>query len=443
MVVLDHPDMTIGPWARSATPCHNPAMHRPRRRPIAPTIGALALAVALVSAACGSTTSSPSASAAATAATEAEVLDEIERQVVDLRGLEPNQDVAREVIDEDRLRELLTASYNEESPPEYVAANERLYKALGLLPADADLKKMTLDMLSAGVAGFYRDDEKKMYVVSRSGSLTAEDRITYAHEFTHALQDQHFPVFMDQAKVLDRTDWLLARQAIYEGDASILMAYWAIGNLTQQELGQITQTGASAEQQAVLDAMPAILRETLLYPYTTGAFYVQATQMTGGWPAVDAYYSSMPESTEQILHKDKYSAGEAPVTVTLPESLATDLGAGWSVPLKDTFGEFQMGIWLREGGVEKSVADAAAAGWGGDRLAVLEGPDGAWAVAMHTTWDTPTDAVAFDAAARTALERAGGPGQVLPGEDERVRWVLVADEAGTLEKVARALDLAG
>ena len=104
-------------------------------------------------------------------------------------------------------------------------------------------------------------------------------------------------------------------------------------------------------------------------------------------------------------------------TVALPDTLAADLGQGWSVPLEDTFGEFQMGIWLREGGVEKTAADAAAAGWGGDRLAVLEGPDGAWALAMHTTWDTPADAEAFDAAATTALERAGGPGKILQTDD--------------------------
>jgi hypothetical protein len=165
--------------------------------------------------------------------------------------------------------------------------------------------------------------------------------------------------------------------------------------------------------------------------------------MTGGWRAVDAFYASMPESTEQILHKDKYSSGEAPVEVTMPKSLATDLGSGWSVLLEDTFGELQMGIWLREGGVEKSAADAAAAGWGGDRLAVINGPDGAWAVAMQTAWDTPADAEAFEAAATTALERAGGPGQVLPGAGDKVRWVVVADDAGTLEKVAGVLGLAG
>ena len=88
----------------------------------------------------------------------------------------------------------------------------------------------------------------------------------------------------------------------------------------------------------------------------------------------------MPESTEQILHPEKYTAGEAPVAVTLPADLATRLGTGWTVPLQDTFGEFQLGIWLREAGVAGGDATAAAAGWGGDRLAVVEGPDGAWGV---------------------------------------------------------------
>ena len=36
---------------------------------------------------------------------------------------------------------------------------------------------------------------------------------------------------------------------------------------------------------------------------------------------------------------------------------------------------------------------------GGDRLAVIEGPNGAWAVAWQTTWDTDADAAAFETAA--------------------------------------------
>ncbi len=36
-------------------------------------------------------------------------------------------------------------------------------------------------------------------------------------------------------------------------------------------------------------------------------------------------------------------------------------------------------------------------GWGGDRLNMYEGPDGAWIIDWHTTWDTTTDADEFEA----------------------------------------------
>ena len=119
------------------------------------------------------------------------------------------------------------------------------------------------------------------------------------------------------------------------------------------------------------------------------------------------------------------------------------MGAGWTVPIQDTFGEFQLGLWLRESGVDPQAARDAAAGWGGDRLAVVEGPDGAWAVAMQTAWDTDADAAAFETAATTAIKKATGDAQVLPGAGGKTRWVLIANDAKTSGKVAGALGLAG
>ncbi len=175
---------------------------------------------------------------------------------------------------------------------------------------------------------------------------------------------------------------------MYEGDASLTMAQWAAGNLQAGELLQILGASADPEAGAALNRAPAILRAPLEFPYTTGLNFVSAAYGQGQWPAVDAFYGRMPASTEQILHPDKYAAAEAPVQVTMPADLAKRLGPGWSVPLQDTFGELQLGIWLQEGGVDQTAATAAAAGWGGDRLAVLEGPGGAWSIAMQTAWDT-------------------------------------------------------
>jgi hypothetical protein len=388
------------------------------------------------------TSTAPTATAIPGAGLTADqVYDTVEQQVVAIRGLKPSRPVARQFIDGTELRTILTKEFDHDTPPAYVAANERLYKALGLIPADSSLRTLSLDLLSGGVAGFYRNDEGKLYVVSKSGGPGANERFYFAHEYDHALQDQNSTIFKDFDGVLDQSDELLARQAIYEGDASLLMTQWAAANLSQTDLLELLAAGSDPAVQQVMATTPAILRDTLTFPYTTGLAYVSNIQSTGGWGAVNDLFKKMPVSTEQILHPDK--SGEAPVAVTLPADVKTKLGTGWTVPLEDTFGELQLGIWLREAGVPAAAAAAAAAGWGGDRLAVIEGPDGAWAVVMQTAWDTEADAAAFETAATTALEKSPGVAQVLPGVGGTTRWVLIGSDAATVSKVAAATGLAG
>jgi hypothetical protein len=388
-------------------------------------------------------TSSTAAASPSASEDPAAVYDAIEQQVIEIRGLQPKKPVDRQTISEAELRTMLTQQFDEQTPPAYLAANERLYKALGLMPQDASLRDLSLDLLSGGVAGFYRDDQGKLYVVSKTGAIGGNEKVTFAHEFTHALQDQTWTVFKDQKDVLDRSDWIMARQAVFEGDATVLMTQWLIAHGSTQDLQDIVAAGQDPAQAALLARIPAIMKETLLFPYTTGMSFIQGAKSQGDWAAVDKLYDRMPESTEQIMHPEKYAANEAPVKVVLPTDLATRLGTGWTVPLEDTFGEMQTGVWLREGGVATDAANDAAAGWGGDRLAVIEGPSGAWAVAWQTTWDTTADATAFETAATTAIGKAQGVKQVLPGVGGKTRWVLVASDAKTMGHVANVLGLAG
>ena len=398
----------------------------------APSAGASASAPAA--------STSPAPPASADPATTA-IYDAIEAQVAAIRGLNPSRPVERQFITTDELRAMLTQQFDEDSPPAYVAATSRLYKALGLIPADSDLRALTLDLLGGGVAGFYRNDQGKLYVVSKTGQPGAAERFYFSHEFDHALQDQNTTVFKDQDGVLDQSDRILARAAVYEGDATLLMTLWGIQNLSIEDIQALLALGNDPDGKALLARTPPILRTPLEFPYDTGATWVQNVYGQGGWPAVDAVYKRMPESTEQILHPEKYKAAEAPVKVAIPADLATRLGSGWTVPLQDTLGELQIGVWLKDAGAAGS--DGAAAGWGGDRLAVAEGPNGAWAVVMQTAWDTAKDAADFETAATTALKKAGGATRVLPGSGGKTRWVLVANDDATLGKVANVLGLAG
>ena len=307
---------------RSLSSGSSSSLHAARRTP-RPSPSAAATPTPVASAAAPSSSAAASSGSANQAADA--TYDAVEQQVIGIRGLKPSRPVQRQFIDEAELRTLITQQFDKDTPPAYLAANEQLYKALGLIPATTNLRDLSLDLLSGGVAGFYRSDEGKLYVVSKSGGPGPNERFYFSHEYNHALQDQNFTVFKDQDGVLDQSDRMLARASVYEGDSTLLMTQWAAGNLSQSDLLEVVAAGSDPAVQAVMDRTPAILRDTLTFPYTSGFGFVTAAQTKGGWPGVDALYAKMPASTEQILHADKYAAGEAPIAVALPTDLASRL----------------------------------------------------------------------------------------------------------------------
>lgn len=388
-------------------------------RPFFARLAALSMAMTIGISACGQATppaspsTSPSPSPDPTASPDggspspsqdaAAIFDAIEAQVVAIRGLDP-VDVERTAIDGAELARLTAEEFDKDNPEDYVRNIERLYKALGLMPEADSLRDLYLELLASQVAGFYRPDADRLYVVSRSGAINGADKITFAHEYTHALQDANFDIFENPETRRDQTDEAMARAALYEGDATLLMLLWAqAGNMTPAEIQDYIAAGSDPEALAILERMPAILTQGLLFPYETGVTWVLPVQTAEGWAGVDALYDRLPATTEQVLHPDKYDAREPAIEIAIPAGAAGRMGTGWTIALEDSWGEFQTRVWLTESGVPVETATDAAAGWGGDRLAVMQGPDGAWVVALDTTWDTEADAEAFRTAAQTAV----------------------------------------
>lgn len=297
-------------------------------------------------------------------------------------------------------------------------------------------------MLTSQVAGFYRPDTKQMYVVSETGGLGPIEQVSFAHEYDHALQDQHFDLTKLGTAVADQGDRSLARLSLPEGDATLLMSDWAQQGLTPLQTLQLLQGSTNPAQAAVLASMPPFLKDDLLFPYTSGLAFVEGIQTSGGWPAVDAVYAKPPDSTEQILHSQKYLDHEEPIAVSFPADLASRLGSGWKVSLQDTFGEFLLREWLEiAGGVPASAASDAAAGWGGDRVALVEGPNGAWGVAIVTQWDTKADADGFQSAATTAAAKLPHSDVFRPSDTEVP--VIVGSDDAIRAHLANVLGFAG
>ena len=441
--------------------CHNSAMHarradRPRRACRFPALALLAACV-LATAGCGplvprptespqataspslsaepSTTPSPIAVSASPTTDAATLYARIEHQVVALRGLQPKAPVDPQILDPAELKVRIEASFVRDNPASVVAANERLLKGLGLFPKDASLSKLYVDLLDSQVAGFYSPKDKKLFVVSKSGGLGPVEQVTFSHEYTHALQDQNFDLGSFDLDAVGQSDRSLARLSLIEGDATDLMTQWAQANLTSDQIVEMVRASLDPEALKILEQMPPILREPLGFPYDNGLRLVMGIQQRGGWKAVDAAFKKPPASSEQVLHPEKYDAAEAPVAVAIPKDIDTRMGAGWKVGLEDTMGEFQLGIWVRIGLTRLPLATAAAAGWGGDRVVLLDGPNGAWAIALLTTWDTAADATEFADGAGQTLSKLGTPGTVYAHEGSKTVTVLLGSDAAAATKL--------
>jgi hypothetical protein len=377
------------------------------------------------SAAASATPDAPGTSADASAAASATpdpdqsdilaAVTEIEEQVIAIRGL-PAADIGPpDIITRDELRDEIAALLDAEYPPEERERDNRTLRALGLLEPDEDVAELQLQLLGDQVLGFYDPEERRMVVVTDAG-FDAAAKLTYAHEYTHALQDAAFGLEDPDVEELDEDDRALARTTLIEGDATVTMLAWAFEHLTQEELLEIG-TGTELPDTS---GIPSWVVNQLQFPYTVGQ--VWAGTLTGNplspdFAAVDAAFEDPPVSTEQVIHLDAWQSREPPVEVETVDLVAT-LGDGWELVDETVMGEAIISIVLQHFGASVDAADVAAAGWGGDRMEVAYlGEE--FAVAWRLSWDAPEDAAEFSAAYGEIVPTLPFPAEIteLPGGD--------------------------
>jgi hypothetical protein len=413
----------------------------PIRRPAPPRRLVAWLAALLVAAACSPTAPSagptatalppPSPSAAASRPPDAEVYAAIRNDVEAIRGLQPTEAVDPVTIDEAQLLKNLTAEFDAETTASDLKFSENVLITLGLLPAGSSLRDLTLDFQGSQVAGYYSPDKNQLFVVSRSGGLGPAEEVTYSHEFTHQLQDQNFNLDKLGADATNQSDRALAQLALVEGDAVSVQNRWTMANLTPEEMGQLLSASLDPKALEALQNAPAYLRDTSLFPYLSGNPFVETVIARGEYKAVDAAFANPPVSTEQILHPEKYAAGEAPKVVKIPTLFAPALPRGWKAMGQDTLGEFILRTWLVQGGVASAQATTAAAGWGGDRLELYASPNGI-TLLLVTQWDGLSDASEFAVAAKAAVQGLGLKGDVVFREEAPTVYVAVGDDADVI-----------
>ncbi len=338
--------------------------------------------------------------------------DELVQAVTKLRGLEPRSPIQKGVKSREEIAQYLKERVQQDYDPGELEAEGKMLKRLGLIPAGLDYREFVLRLLSEQVGGYYDPEKDTLFIASWLS--VEEQKPVLVHELTHALQDQYFDIgkMHKEGQKYRDDDRALARQALLEGDAMAVMLQYLLEPL-QRHFSQLpdlafimrAQMSSMQSQYAVFKDAPAFLQESLLFSYGYGAAFLQKVWAADpSWQAVNRIYSDMPASTEQIMHPEKYlNSRDNPKTVPgiVP---AEEIGAGWKTTYENTLGEFSLGLLLSLR-LSEERSRRAAAGWGGDKAALLENGEGKDAVFIRTVWDTPEDAEQFFLAMQDWLQK--------------------------------------
>ncbi|PKO01647.1 MAG: hypothetical protein CVU43_11985 [Chloroflexi bacterium HGW-Chloroflexi-5] len=332
-------------------------------------------------------------------------MDLIQQEVSDIRGLELSAELNRAMMSSTELQDVVMNEFFIDYTPEMAQEDADVLSALGLLEPDFELLQFYIDLYSEQIAGYYDSTTKEMYVIGDAG-FTGLERMTYAHEFTHVLQDQNYD--LENGLKLNEdycemdSEYCAAVTALVEGDAVLTEQYWFLMNSTNQDKTDVSEFQATY-QSPIFDSAPAYMRQDFLFPYQQGFSFVQSLYGKDKWKSVDAAYANPPVSTEQILHPEKYP-NEKPVKVDLPDLTAV-LGDGWTEIDRGVIGEWYTSLVLGSGidsrfRLDSFAAAEAAAGWGGDAYVYYADNSDTYVLAWQSIWDSIDDAEEFFASCK-------------------------------------------
>jgi hypothetical protein len=323
-------------------------------------------------------------------------MDRALRDVERVRGVTSKRAVRQVVVARTELASRVRAHVQAAVPEAAINAEAEEQKLLGLFPVDGDYERAAYATLGRGVAAYYEPLDRTMYLAEDISS--GEARATLFHELVHALADETWDLRARSAFVQGNDDHNAAVSALSEGEATV------VAEMLTRSQGSPRQPGGNAFERGVRA------------PYIYGAEFVRSLVRHGGWSEVDDAWRTAPLTTEYILHPDKWRLRE-------PEDL---IGAppppypGMVLTESNVVGELGVLLFLEEWMVA-ATARGAAAGWGGDRLALYaEGDERAlaWHVRFDDASPLPADAFAFRVLS-ALLRVAPDIGHVATAKDDR------------------------
>lgn len=309
------------------------------------------------------------------------VLSELEAFVQQNRGLQFKRPPKVKLIADSEFESLLLDTNSDRSDNSSADAKAFLgvLSALGLITDPVDLDNVAQKQ-AGDIVGFYDSQKKALYV--RGVDPTPYAKEVLVHELTHALDDQYFG--LDRSSLDNADEAASAFQALVEGNALFVEQKWYRSRSPEERDAIDAAEDPGADAAGTADAAPPDVFDRLMaFPYAVGLPFVEAVVDAGGRARLDATFRDPPVTTEQVLHPDRFLAGEGQREVPLPQADGKIIDEG-------SVGE--LGLILVTG-TANTRADSrrASEGWAGDSYrAWTEGNQTCirWDIVMDTSTDT-------------------------------------------------------
>jgi hypothetical protein len=274
------------------------------------------------------------------------------RQASRRSGLPARRVVPTTIVAGARYDTLFERARNREYARALQQADAQLYARLGLTPGNGQ---------TTPSRAWY--DPASRRLILRRSPLPGRTRVV--HELVRALVDQNYGLNRLRGLRTRDRDRALAANAIVDGIAAL-----ASGVRARSLRGSPLERFLRLEGEAGLGPGRALAAEL---------------RYLGGSTALGSALRTFPQTTEQLLHIDKFLEREPPITIRLPSRVAEA-----RLSASETFGELSVRNLLRAAGLRE--AENVGAGWGGGRLALYLSSRGEAIAALVLRWDSPEDA---------------------------------------------------
>jgi hypothetical protein len=289
-------------------------------------------------------------------------LDEILAFVSKDTGLPIKEPVKRRLVTREEVGRFLEERMKDDKDTEKLERSETSLKKFRLLPKNFDLRPFMVTLLKEQVAGYY--DPKTKTVNLLDWVSAEEQKPVMAHELTHALQDQNFGMekWMEAGgtpkniqEEIEQDERRGAREAVIEGQGMIVLLDYMMRPQGMRvtdapQLVQALRQGMNLQvpDSPVFSNAPLFLRDSMMFPYSSGMDFVLQVELKKGTDAGFAgTLKNPPPTTRNILEPQTYLSNEVVPNIKVAD-LDKVLGKSWQRWDYGYMGEYDVQLLFKQ-----------------------------------------------------------------------------------------------